>query len=53
MATIHQNLSNYNEQSVPNGASYTIAIVQSEWNEDITKNLAPPRPLGGNFFYPQ
>jgi 6,7-dimethyl-8-ribityllumazine synthase len=40
MATIHQNLSEYNEQAVPNGASYTFAIVQSEWNEDITKNLA-------------
>jgi len=40
MATINQNLSEYNEELVPNGAKFTIAIVRSEWNEDITSNLA-------------
>jgi len=40
MATINQNLSEYNEELVPNGAEFTIAIVRSEWNGDITSNLA-------------
>ena len=40
MATINQNLSEYNQESVPNGAAFTIAIVRSEWNGDITGNLA-------------
>lgn len=40
MATIHQNLSAYNAQSVPNGSAYTIAIIRSEWNGEITRNLA-------------
>lgn len=40
MATINQNLSEYNEETVPNGAPYTIAIVRSEWNSDITYPLA-------------
>lgn len=40
MATINQNLSDYNQELVPNGAAFTIAIVRSEWNDDITKNLA-------------
>jgi 6,7-dimethyl-8-ribityllumazine synthase len=40
MATINQNLSNYDSESVPNGAKYTLAIIRSEWNSDITNNLA-------------
>lgn len=40
MATIHQNLSNYNSSSVPSGKPFTIAIIRSEWNDDITTNLA-------------
>lgn len=40
MATIHQNLSNYNSSSVPSGKPFTIAIIRSEWNDDITANLA-------------
>lgn len=40
MATINQNLSEYNSASVPNGSSFTIAILRSEWNNDITQNLA-------------
>tara|TARA_R110002050_G_scaffold221792_2_gene357669 strand:- start:41335 stop:41829 length:495 start_codon:yes stop_codon:yes gene_type:complete len=40
MATINQNLSEYNAADVPNGAEYTIAIIRSEWNHDITSNLA-------------
>lgn len=40
MATIHQNLSDYSSEDVPNGSKYTIAIIRSEWNEDITQNLA-------------
>lgn len=40
MATINQNLSEYNSATVPNGSSFKIAIVRSEWNEDITNNLA-------------
>lgn len=33
------NLSHYNEEGVPNGAPFSIAIVVSEWNIDITENL--------------
>ncbi|MFT4755210.1 MAG: 6,7-dimethyl-8-ribityllumazine synthase [Salibacteraceae bacterium] len=40
MATINQNLSEYNSASVPNGASFTLAIIRSEWNDEITSNLA-------------
>ena len=40
MATINQNLSDYNSETVPNGEAYKIAIVRSEWNDDITSNLA-------------
>jgi 6,7-dimethyl-8-ribityllumazine synthase len=37
MAT--SNLSHYNEEGVPNGAPFSIALVVSEWNDDITGNL--------------
>jgi 6,7-dimethyl-8-ribityllumazine synthase len=40
MATVNQNLSDYNSEDVPNGGDFTIAIVRSEWNGDITSNLA-------------
>ncbi len=40
MATIHQNLSDYSSENIPNGSKYKIAIIRSEWNEDITQNLA-------------
>lgn len=40
MATINQNLSDYESENVPNGAKYTLAIIRSEWNGDITNNLA-------------
>lgn len=40
MATINQNLSDYNSEKVPNGSNFTIAIIRSEWNGDITENLA-------------
>ena len=40
MATINQNLSEYDQESVPNGTNFTIAIVRSEWNGDVTENLA-------------
>ena len=40
MATINQNLSDYNAEEVPNGSHFTVAIIRSEWNGDITKNLA-------------
>jgi 6,7-dimethyl-8-ribityllumazine synthase len=39
MATALRNLSEYNKDFVPNGADYTIGIVVSEWNDDITFNL--------------
>ena len=39
MATVHQNLSNYNKDEIPNGADFKIGIVVSEWNGDITSNL--------------
>ncbi len=40
MATVNQNLSDYNPDTVPNGVEFRIAIVRSEWNDDITSNLA-------------
>jgi 6,7-dimethyl-8-ribityllumazine synthase len=40
MATVNNNLSEYNSELVPDGSSFTIAILRSEWNDDITSNLA-------------
>lgn len=37
MAT--SNLSDYKTEGVPNGAPFSVAIVVSEWNNDITGNL--------------
>lgn len=40
MATINKNLSEYYASTVPNGTNFKVAIIRSEWNEDITNNLA-------------
>ena len=39
MATVDNNLSEYNKERIPNGADFRIGIVVSEWNDDITFNL--------------
>ena len=39
MATIGNNLSEYNFNTVPNGSAMTLGIVVSEWNEKITTGL--------------
>lgn len=39
MATANSHLSSYDPDKVPNGASFTIHIVVSQWNEEITKSL--------------
>ncbi len=39
MATVDNNLSEYNKDRIPNGADFKIGIVVSEWNDDITFNL--------------
>lgn len=39
MATANSHLSSYDPDKVPNGASFAIHIVVSQWNEEITKSL--------------
>lgn len=39
MATSLKNLSDYNIQSVPDATGYRVAIVVSEWNEEVTGAL--------------
>lgn len=39
MATEGKNLSEYNKETIPNGADFKIGIVVSEWNDSITLNL--------------
>jgi 6,7-dimethyl-8-ribityllumazine synthase len=39
MATEGKSLSDYNKEEVPNGRSFRIAIVWSEWNSEITSGL--------------
>jgi 6,7-dimethyl-8-ribityllumazine synthase len=39
MATVNNNLSEYDINSVPNASKMTFGIVVSEWNENITKGL--------------
>jgi 6,7-dimethyl-8-ribityllumazine synthase len=39
MATINNNLSEYDISSVPNGSKMVVGIVVAEWNEKITKGL--------------
>lgn len=39
MATAGKNLSDYDKDSLPDARDYSIGIVVSEWNDDITNNL--------------
>ena len=39
MATVNNNLSEYDINSVPNASNMVFGIVVSEWNENITKGL--------------
>lgn len=39
MATALKNLSEYDKNSIPNGADFKVGIVVSEWNDSITENL--------------
>ena len=39
MATASKNLSDHNINELPDGKSFCIAIVVSEWNDSITNNL--------------
>jgi len=39
MATAFKNLSDYDKNTVPNGADFKIGIVVSEWNDSITNAL--------------
>ena len=39
MATINQNLSDYNKDTIPNAKNFRFGIVVSEWNSTITDNL--------------
>ena len=39
MATGLVNLSDYNSDSLPDGSSYKITLIVSEWNESITNSL--------------
>ena len=40
MATAGKNLSEYDFESIPDAAPFSFALVVSEWNSDITLNLA-------------
>ena len=40
MATVDRNLSEYNKELIPEGSQFKIGIVISEWNSQITDNLA-------------
>jgi len=39
MATVHQNLSEYDKDKVPDGKNMKVGIVVSEWNNEITSSL--------------
>lgn len=39
MATVNKNLSEYDKDTIPNGADFKIGIVVSEWNDNITYNM--------------
>lgn len=39
MATSGKNLSEYNSESIPDGSDFSIAVLVSEWNQEITGNL--------------
>jgi 6,7-dimethyl-8-ribityllumazine synthase len=40
MATLTKNLSEYDKQTIPNAKGMVFAIVQAEWNAEITDNLS-------------
>ena len=39
MATALSNLSAYNSDAVPDGTSFTVHLVVSQWNDTITSSL--------------
>lgn len=39
MATLHQNLSDYNASLVPSAEGFRFGIIVSEWNHDVTSAL--------------
>lgn len=39
MATVNNNLSEYDKASIPNASNYRFGIVVSEWNDNITEGL--------------
>jgi len=39
MATVHNNLSEYNKDLIPDASKMSFGIVVSEWNDNITFNL--------------
>ena len=39
MATENKNLSHYDKEEIPDGSNFTIGLVVSEWNHEITENL--------------
>lgn len=39
MATVNQNLSDYDKNTIPNAKDFRFGIVVSEWNSSITDNL--------------
>ncbi len=39
MASKHQNLSFYREETIPSGENFRIAVIVSEWNQAITEKL--------------
>ena len=40
MATAHQHLNSFDNETVPSGAGKVVAIVRAEWNHEITNGLA-------------
>lgn len=40
MATLGKNLSEYDKNKIPNAKEFRFGIVVSEWNDNITENLA-------------
>ena len=39
MASANKNLSKYDSSMVPNGTSFRICLIVSEWNHEITNRL--------------
>lgn len=40
MATVNKNLSEYDIETIPSAQSFKFGIIVSEWNDNITSNLA-------------